>query len=141
MKRIGRMRLKNGQNVDWLAQKMARTHVLITNDVYEISRRLREYDETYFILLKKATGQYEVHNADNVGSTYCLTVPHDTLDQRTIDLVRSTDTQRIGVKERMDQIMKEEQDLEEAKKKETKNVAEAMARETADDIIKTCSTL
>lgn len=130
MRPIRLMNLKNGFNVDWLLNKVQHNLELVETDMHDIARRLREYDPTYFILRSKTDGRYEIHNTENIGSTYCMVIPWPVLDERTLDLVRKTDTHRIGVKIRQREIEEEERKAEEAREKELKTAASNMAQET-----------
>lgn len=127
---IRQMNLKNGYTVDWLMRNWEQSYDLVEADMHDISRRLREYDPTYFIIRSKVDGHHEVHNTENVGATYCLTIPYLVLDERTLELVRQTDIQRIGAKARLAQILEEDRLAEEADKKQTRAMAEGLAQET-----------
>ena len=61
----------------------------IKNDVYYISQRLKEIDFKYFILYNTKKKKYEIHHSGQ-SDTYCLTVPFDELDSRTIHFVNQT---------------------------------------------------
>jgi hypothetical protein len=63
---------------------------LIENDLYDISSRLKEIDEDYFIVYNLKRGRYEVHQRRQPGGSYCLTVPYGELDARTVELVKRT---------------------------------------------------
>ena len=68
-------------------------YVKITGDLYGIDKRLKEIDEDYFILFNIKSKCFEVHNqkqAGQAGGTYCLKVPYEDLDSRTVTLVKST---------------------------------------------------
>jgi hypothetical protein len=72
------------------------THRIIDDDLYSISKRIRKIDPEYFILLNRISGKYEVHHMGQPpGETYCLTVPYDELDERTLKLVRETRIERL----------------------------------------------
>ncbi len=62
----------------------------VTRDLYDISRRIREIDRFYRIMFDCRSEKFEVHNLRQAGNTYCLTVPFDRLDERTLTLVRKT---------------------------------------------------
>ena len=72
---------------------------LVTDSVFEIPQRIKEYDDSFFIVRNHKTKKFEVHSTDNVFSTYCFTVPFDELDQRTIDIAIKNDTKNKGAKE------------------------------------------
>ncbi len=61
----------------------------IKNDVYYIAERLKEIDFKYFILYDTKKQKYEIHHKGQ-SDTYCLTVPFDELDARTVDFVNQT---------------------------------------------------
>lgn len=67
----------------------------IDGDLFDISSRIKEIDEDYFLLRDRKSGKVEVHCSGQKGSTYCLTVPYKELDDRTIDFVRSTRRERL----------------------------------------------
>ena len=70
--------------------KNMKNQMTIFSDTYYILERLKEIDESYFIVFNFEKGKFEIHSSNQIGSTYCLTVPYATLDERTIDLVRKT---------------------------------------------------
>ena len=127
---VRRMTLRDGFPVESLLDQMKPHFELVETDVHDIHRRLREYDPTYFLLRNLRTGKVEVHNTTNVGSTYCFTNPFSGLDERLLERVRETDIARIGVRARMAQIEEEERKAQEAKDRETRNIAEGLAQET-----------
>ena len=62
----------------------------IVTNVFWIPERLREIDDGYFVLRNHETKQFEIHHRRQPHNTYCLTVPYDELDERTLHLVRKT---------------------------------------------------
>ena len=62
----------------------------MNTNVFFIPERLREIDEGYFVVRNHQTKQFEIHHSGQLHNTYCLTVPFDELDERTIRLVRKT---------------------------------------------------
>jgi len=69
---------------------------LVEDDLYSISKRIREIDPGYFILYNRSSGKHEVHHmAQPPGETFCLTVPYAQLDARLLDLVRETRIERL----------------------------------------------
>ena len=75
------------------------THVLIKDHVLGIPERLKQIEDSYYVLWNKKKGKFEVHNWRNIGNTYCLEVPWDALDDRILELVRATRIERVNVKE------------------------------------------
>ncbi len=70
---------------------------LIENDTNHIAERIRDIEDGYFILQDNVSGDYEVHSTENIGDTYCFTVPYDSLDARTLEYCRYTSTGRNAV--------------------------------------------
>ena len=64
--------------------------ILIENDTYFISQRLKEIDSSYRIYFNLSNKCYEVHSVEQVKDSYCFKIPFDTLDERTIHHARRT---------------------------------------------------
>ena len=62
----------------------------ILNDVFFISDRIKEIDENYKIYFNSEKNKFEIHNIGQIGDSYCLTVPFQYLDGRTLEFVRKT---------------------------------------------------
>jgi hypothetical protein len=62
----------------------------IKSDLYDIAKRLREIDSGYFLLFDYKKKRFEVHNKHQNGSSFCLALPFERLDERTLRLVRRT---------------------------------------------------
>lgn len=69
--------------------------VQITHDVYDISNRIKKIDRNYYIVYETSKNKFEVHNSQQIGSSYCLTIPYDQLDERVLLTVRSTSSTNI----------------------------------------------
>lgn len=65
--------------------------IIIENDVFDIANRLKEIDETYYILYDKIKCRYEVWSKDIV-NILCFVVPYNTLDARTIMYAQKTNS-------------------------------------------------
>lgn len=61
----------------------------IKHDVFYVVERLKEIDFKYFILYNTDNKKYEIHHSGQ-SDTYCLTVPYDELDARTVNFVNQT---------------------------------------------------
>ncbi|HEY8390163.1 MAG TPA: hypothetical protein VIL26_04340 [Clostridia bacterium] len=72
--------------------------IIIKDDLYDIASRLKSIDSGYFVMFDTISKSYEVHNSNNIGSTFCLNVPYKELDARTITYVRKTMTSRFDPK-------------------------------------------
>lgn len=69
--------------------------IVIENDVYNIAKRIKYIDRDYFIVYNTSKENYEIHNKSQIGSTYCVTIPYNTLDERTLDFVYKTQSKNI----------------------------------------------
>lgn len=63
--------------------------VKIESDVFDITQRIKEIDDGYFIMFNVNSKKFEIHNK-NTKNGYCLTVPYCQLDNRTIELIHKT---------------------------------------------------
>jgi len=128
MRKLLNQSVSNGQSLGSYLRN--RPHLtLITHDVYDISGRVQAYDPTFFIVRNKPKETYEIHNIDNGRNTYCFTAKE--LDARVIETLRKTDTKVHGVHTLYDELELQNQKEEEQKKKDRRDVAEGLARETA----------
>ncbi len=64
--------------------------VRITDDVYFISSRLKEIDETYYVVYDTDRRRYEVRSDGQRGDSLCFVVPYPALDARTVEYARRT---------------------------------------------------
>ena len=64
--------------------------IRLTHDVYEISKRIKYLDNGYFIVYNTSTCKFEVHNSNQLDTTYCLTLPYSYLDERSLNYVAKT---------------------------------------------------
>ena len=69
--------------------------VKILKDVYNISNRIKRIDRNYYVLFNTSTERYEIHNSSQIGSSYCLTIPFNELDERTLNYVYQTSSDNI----------------------------------------------
>ena len=64
--------------------------VQILNDMYNISKRIKNIDRDYFLVYDTVRASFEVHNSAQQDTTYCLTLPYNELDERTLNYVAKT---------------------------------------------------
>lgn len=64
--------------------------VKILSDPFNITKRLKTLNKNYFIMFNTKTQKYELHNSQ-FNNTYCITIPFNSLDVRTINLVRQSE--------------------------------------------------
>lgn len=87
--------------------------IRIFEDVFDITKRLKEIDESYFVVYNTQKKKYEVHSSKQK-NTYCLTVPTKTLDSRIVGLTLKTR------RENYEKILKEIDETNEKIEKESK---------------------
>lgn len=80
--------------------------IVIKNDVFDIASRLKEIDKDYFVVWDTVKQRFEVHNSKNRGDTFCVSVPHKSLDARTITRVLYTRIERV--EQLLDELKKQE---------------------------------
>ena len=69
--------------------------IKISNDVYNIAKRIKEIDKFYYIVFNTSNNKFEVHNSNQNGGSFCLTLPYTFLDERTLNLVNQTRVENI----------------------------------------------
>lgn len=69
--------------------------IQIKNDVYNISKRLKNIDRFYYVVYDTSKQKFEIHNSSQIGSSYCLTLPYEKLDERTLKYVLLTKSNNI----------------------------------------------
>ncbi len=74
--------------------------MIITEDLYDVARRIKEIAPYYFVVYNEQKGTYELHS-DLERPTYVLTFPFSKLDARCIEHTLKT---RV---ENFDRIIKE----------------------------------
>lgn len=70
-------------------------HFEITHDVYEISKRIKYIDKDYYVVYNTSSAKFEVHNSSQLDTTFCLTLPYNQLDERTLNYVAKTRSANI----------------------------------------------
>ena len=61
--------------------------IKLSSDVYNISNRVKNIDKDYYVLFNTSNAKFEIHNKSQIGSTYCLTLPFNELDERALNLI------------------------------------------------------
>lgn len=102
--------------------------ILLENDPYYISSRIKEIDENYFIVYSTCNKRFELHNAGQLFSTFALTIPYSELDERTISLARKTR------KENADKLIREMDEYNSKLEKKMKDRSIEQIKEVADEI-------
>lgn len=87
----------------------------IRNDLFSIARRLKEIDRWYRVAFNVETERFEVHNLRQA-HTLCLVVPYETLDARTVNMVRKTHVSRadelLAEMEKHNSLLEKQKDYE-----------------------------
>lgn len=102
---------------------------LIETNVVKIPERLEQYDSNLFLVFNAKKQQYEVHSLANRGSTYCITVPYEDLDYRTIELFAKGNIRTRGIKAIIREMDMHNETIEKRREKHRKSNINAMARE------------
>ncbi len=64
--------------------------IKIDSDVFEITKRLKAIDNSYFVLFNTLKNCYELHSENQPHTSFCLTLAFNCLDERTINLTLKT---------------------------------------------------
>lgn len=108
------------------------------SSVHRIPERLYDYDNRFFLVYNKDRSKYEIHHLDQA-DTFCLTVPYDQLDARTIRHLWRNDI-RVhgnGIFKRLEQ---SEENMKKAQQREFQNWVEAVAKDTQSEFAKSAWT-
>ncbi len=100
----------------------------IYSDCQDIIKRLKEIDKDYFVVYNLSRKTFELHNHSQKEGTFCLTLPFECLDERTLDLTRRTQSEKRD--ELIKELDRENERLEKAIKRRILNEAEAMLNES-----------
>jgi hypothetical protein len=69
----------------------------IFSHVYDIPRRVYDYDPSFFVVFNKHNQKYEVHSLDYPGNdTISCTIPYPELDVRTLEYIYNNDIRVHG---------------------------------------------
>lgn len=102
--------------------------ILMKSNVFKIPERIKEIDKSYFVIYNTMIDKYEVHSTENKdGDTYCLTLPYDELDSRSIDYVRKTRVENARII--WEEMKRNNEKLEIEKAKQFKDYIDVTARE------------
>ena len=66
----------------------------IFDDTHDIANRIREIDETLFIVRNNLGPNYEVHSTAHFPHTYAWTIPWKDLDARVLEKARENSIER-----------------------------------------------
>ena len=64
--------------------------IKIDNDVFFITQRLKEIDDSYEVYYNLQIRCYEVHSSKQSKNSFCFKVPYSSLDERTLQYALKT---------------------------------------------------
>lgn len=99
----------------------------INSDLFNITGRIKNIDKDYFIVRNHQTEEFEVHHSKQIGDSFCLSIPYDRLDERTLKRVRETRIEYID--KIREEIKKNNEALEKAGDKKLKDITENVTKE------------
>lgn len=105
------------RNRNELLYKNSKNYTVIEHDLFDIAHRIKLIEQGYFIVRNHIKKTFEVHSSDNIGSSYCFTVPYSELDCRTLQLCKKTNIGMHGDKV-FEEMEKENEKFEKAQEKE-----------------------
>jgi len=70
-------------------------YIEITHDTFDISKRLLDLDENYFIRFNKKTNKFEIWLKEGVNAHLEMVMPYPCLDIRTIHKVANSKAEKI----------------------------------------------
>lgn len=79
----------------------------IKTDVFNISKRIKAIDKNYMIFYNTDEKRYELHHnkqKKDIGISFLLVFPYDTLDERAIEYTLSTRADKIDIKKYIENI-------------------------------------
>lgn len=95
----------------------------VTGDMCGIVGRLKEIDESYFVLRRRKSGRLELHSNAQKGGSLCAVLPYERLDCCTLEYARRTR------RERAERLVKElERENEKLLRSQMRVAAEAAER-------------
>ena len=68
--------------------------IKIESDVFDIAKRLKQINESYYILFDTSKQKFELHSKEQQNS-YCFSYPFQNLDNRFLDMVYTTNIRYI----------------------------------------------
>jgi len=103
--------------------------IRIYSDTFDISRRLKEIDDGYFVIYNFDLNRFEIHHSGQYLDTFCLTVDGE-LDSRVIQKVYKTRKQNID--KLLDEIVQNNQLIQKEQKRVFDDEMHARLGETFD---------
>lgn len=105
-------------------------YIPIFRDTFDIVKRIKQIDSSYFILFNKISGLFEIHSSKQKGGSFCLELPFPCLDARTLTFARKYRVERA--REIFAQMERENETLEKRRKAEEADFAQEIRRRLND---------
>lgn len=100
--------------------------IKIESDVFDIAKRLKQINESYYILFDTSKQKFELHSKEQQNS-YCFSYPFQNLDNRFLDMVYTTNIRYID--NIIEDIDKNNIEIERIGKQKTKSQTDYMLKE------------
>ena len=100
--------------------------IKIESDVFDIAKRLKQINESYYILFDTSKQKFELHSNEQQNS-YCFSYPFQNLDNRFLDMVYTTNIRYID--NIIEDIDKNNIEIERIGKQKTKSQTDYMLKE------------
>lgn len=84
--------------------------IIVKDDVFDITSRIKEIDNDYFVIYDTCKKIYELHSKYQPFSSFCLSLPFDCLDERSIQ--KTLKTRRQNKDKIFEEIEKSNQKIE-----------------------------
>lgn len=103
--------------------------IKIKSDVFNICNRVKKIDRGYFILFNLEKCCYELHNSNQKGNSYCLTL-YGNLDNRLINKIYESDIK--NAKYIFEKIENENKKMDQKEENKRRDVNEYKLKEIFD---------
>jgi hypothetical protein len=122
--------MKHRRHLDIADRMRGKPHLVVQeSSLFHIPERLAEYDSDLFVVRNKKNHRYEIHSLANRGNTHCITVPHEELDARAIEMFAKFDQRKRSFKSIMLEIDRHNEAKKMREERHRRSEINAMARE------------
>lgn len=133
---IRQMLCANGLTVDQVLERRPWLHLF--GNWNSMEQRVRDYDESYFLVHNVMMDRIELHCAENYGDTMSFVVIKEELDNgKLIERIRRTDQKTRGIHTIYDEMELQKQKHQQSLDRELKNSCETIAKELYPVVKKT----
>ena len=102
----------------------------IFNDLYDVARRIREVDDTLFIVRNTLRGRFEVHCLEHRPSTFAWQVPWAVLDGRVIERAQYNRVGRVSTSAWLRSVDEHNAKIDRRNERDFENFTQSFARDT-----------